>query len=198
MTEPVSYLASDDLLSKDRFEIGKGCIGYSDQEIVFIIPTVEGWVEITQNNKINQPLTLKLNNKAPKTNQEKVDLTTGYQNNGPFHILDTFILALPPQQRPPFLTNPTVINYSNPELSACMQIDATRYVITGKPGWIFEIRPKSEILDPRANSNKDNNMFMHYVWRVVQDLRNLSPTRKDLIWIAYEQKMMVIASTTLN
>lgn len=65
LTEPVGFLASDDLEMPDRFVFGPACLGYSSQEVLFIVPTKYGWAEISQSNKINQPLTLKLNNKAP-------------------------------------------------------------------------------------------------------------------------------------
>lgn len=53
LTEPFSYLARDDLDNHNRFEFGSVCMGYSSQEILFVMPTQEGWAEITQSSKIN-------------------------------------------------------------------------------------------------------------------------------------------------
>lgn len=129
LSEPVGFLTSDDQERHDRFEFGPWCLGYSSSEVLFVIPTKEGWVELRQSNKINQPPTLKLNNRRPQTDEEKIDLSysvDSFAYNSPFQRQDILLATdyydeffhddgtpygFTADRKLPYLSNPTSYNY---------------------------------------------------------------------------------------
>lgn len=126
-----------------------------------------------------------------------MDFASAYNDDGPFFFLDYFVQLLPEEIRPPYLSDPEILSYAEPRLASCMQIDENNFVIIGEQNLIFEIRPRSEAHDTRANRNRDKNMFLQYFWRVTQVLKGDFESKKmDLVWIAHEYKMMVIGSTS--
>lgn len=156
------------------------------------MPQKEGWVEITQSNKINQPLTLKLNNKRPKNDDEKADLSKFEPTNN-FGLYDLFNAALGFR----YIDNPEDGTYDEPQFQSCMQLDETHFVITGQQNWIIEVRPKSEAHDVRTNLIPDKNLYLHYYWRVKQEIGvNFESQRMDLLWISHDQKIMMAGSTS--
>lgn len=79
-----------------------------------------------------------------------------------------------------------------------MQLDEDNFVISGKSSFIFEMRPKVEESNPIYNLNYDKNMFLHYFWRVKQDLMGDFETKPmmDLLWVEHDYKMMLLGSTS--
>lgn len=130
MTEPVGFLALDDQPNHEKFEFGPGCIAYSKQNILFMIPTKQGWVEINQSSKIDQPLTLKLINKSPQNEDEKLDLSPYTDQQQRFGNQESYFIYIPEDF--PYLDKPEEILYQDPNFLACQQIDENNMVITGE------------------------------------------------------------------
>ena len=148
-------------------------MSYIDQNIVFVVPQLEGWVEITQSNRINQPPTLKLNNRRPSTNSEKVDIqkfdTTAFDGfwkfkefNYPRFISFSW----------DYLSSPETIGYEDPGFVSCSSIYQSLFLLLGNSSWLVELENVEAINDNiRKNQNKDRNMYVHYYNRVKKALR---------------------------
>lgn len=63
--EPLTYITSDDQDHEDRFEVGPGCVGFINQQVVFIMPNSVGWVEIGQHTNMQKNPIVRLINIRP-------------------------------------------------------------------------------------------------------------------------------------
>lgn len=87
-----------------------------NQEILFIVPTAQGWAEITQREKVDQPLTLKFNNRRPSTEEEKIDLK---QYGNSFHDLFSLKESENAFTFYDYIYAPETLEYEDPGFLAC-------------------------------------------------------------------------------
>lgn len=194
-TEPIGFIASDDQTEANKFKLGPGCLTYMNQEIQFIIPKTNGWLEISQSGKVDQPLRVKFINKRPTTEEEKVDLVK-------YNFKFDEMIALKEGDFAAFweyLEFPEYQDYEDPGFLACSQIDESFVLLTGLKTWQVEIEKASSKFEQRKNKNQDNNLYLHYFWRIKKQISGeIEYQPINLIWIGHEYKLMVVGSTEMS